>query len=69
MNCRISESLVMFFDINNSPAIFQTMMNNIFQDFIAEGIIIVYLDNILIFIQTLEEHCKTVYKVLEVLAK
>ena len=44
-------------------------MNNIFQDLIAEEIMIVYLDDILIFIQTLEEHCKTVYKVLEVLAK
>jgi len=55
--------------MNNSPVIFQTIMNNIFQDLIAEGIMIVYLDDILIFIQTLKEHCKTVYKVLEVLAK
>ena len=69
MNCRISKSLVMFFGMNNSPTIFQTIMNNIFQDLIAEEIMIVYLDDILIFIQTLEEHCKTVYKVLEVLAK
>ena len=69
MNYRISESLVMFFGMNNSPAIFQTMMNNIFQDLIAEGIMIVYLDDILIFIQTLEEYYKTIYKVLEVLAK
>ena len=59
----------MFFGMNNSLAIFQTMINNIFQDLIAEGIMIVYLDDILIFIQTLEEYCKIIYKVLEVLAK
>ena len=37
------------------------MMNNIFWDLIAEGIMIVYVDNILIFIQTLEKHYKAVH--------
>jgi len=41
-------------------------MNNIFWDLITQGIIIFYLDNILIFTQTLEEHHRVV---LEVLAK
>ena len=36
---------------------------------IAEGIMIVYLDNILIFTQTLEEHHKAVCRVLEVLTE
>jgi len=40
------EPLVMFFGMTNSPATFQTMMNNIFRDLIAEGIMVVYLDNI-----------------------
>ena len=44
-------------------------MNDIFQDLITKEIIIVYLNNIFIFTQTLEDNCKTVYKVLEVLAK
>ena len=44
-------------------------MNDIFQDFITKEIIIVYLNNIFIFTQTLEDNCKTLYKVLEVLAK
>jgi len=52
--------LVMFFGITNSPATFQTMMNNIFQDLIVEGIMIVYLDNILIFTKTEEEHAKAI---------
>jgi membrane-anchored glycerophosphoryl diester phosphodiesterase (GDPDase) len=48
----------MYFGLTNSPATFQTMMNEIFQDLITEGIISIYLDNILIFTNTLEEHCQ-----------
>jgi hypothetical protein len=48
----------MYFSLTNSPATFQTMMNEIFQDLITEGIISVYLDNILIFTNSLEEHCQ-----------
>jgi len=44
------EPLVMFFGIINNPATFQTMMNDIFQDLITKKIIVMYLDNILIFI-------------------
>jgi len=46
----------MFFEMTNSPATFQTMMNNIFQNLIAKGIMVVYLDDILIFTKTKEEH-------------
>jgi len=46
--------------MTNSPATFQTMMNDIFQDLIVEGIMIVYLDNILIFTRTEEEHTKAI---------
>ena len=49
--------------------IFQTIMNDIFQDLIVKEIIIVYLDNILIFTWTLKEYYKVVCKVLEVLVK
>ncbi|KAG5715953.1 hypothetical protein E4T56_gene20122 [Termitomyces sp. T112] len=34
----------------------KTMMNNIFWDLIAEGIVCVYLNDILIYTKTLEEH-------------
>lgn len=43
-------------------------MNDIFKNLIEE-IMIVYLDNILIFTWTLENYYKTAYKVLKVLAK
>jgi hypothetical protein len=29
----------MFFGLTNSPATFQTMMNDIFQDLISEGVV------------------------------
>jgi len=68
-NYGLFEPLVMFFGMTNSPATFQTMMNDIFRTLIAEGIIVVYLDNILIFMRTEEEHERAVQRVLEVLAE
>jgi hypothetical protein len=55
-NRGLFEPLVMYFGLTNSPAIFQTMMNEIFQDLITEGILSIYLDDILIFTNSLEEH-------------
>jgi len=57
----------MFFGMTNSPATFQTIMNNIFRNLIAEGIVVVYLDDILIFTKTEEEHMQVVRQVLQVL--
>ena len=55
--------------MTNSLATFQTMMNDIFQDLIAKGIMVVYLDDILIFTRTEEEHVKAIRQVLQVLQK
>ena len=57
----------MFFGLTNSLAMFQTMMNNIFCDMIAEGVVCVYLDDILIFTKTLSEHWTITWKVLKCL--
>jgi len=57
----------MFFGMTNSPATFQTMMNDIFRNLMAEGIVVVYLDDILIFTKTEEEHAQVVRRVLQVL--
>jgi len=43
------------------------MMNDIFWNLIAEGIMVVYLDDILIFTKTEEEHAQAVRQVLQVL--
>jgi len=55
-NCGLFEPLMMFFGMTNSPTTFQTMMNDIFRTVIAEGIVIVYLNDILIFTKTEEEY-------------
>jgi len=66
-NRGLFEPLIMFFGITNSPATFQTMMNNVFRTVIAEGIVVVYLDDILIFTKIEEEHERAVQRVLEIL--
>jgi hypothetical protein len=64
-NCGLYEPKVMFFGMTNSPATFQGLMNSIFSDLIAAGTVAVYLDDILIFTNTLEEHWKIVWEVLK----
>jgi hypothetical protein len=55
----------MYFGLTNSPATFQTMMNEIFQDLITEGVVSVYLDDIPIFTNSLEEHRRIARLVLD----
>ena len=59
-NCGLFEPLVMMFGLTNTLATFQTMMNDIFGDLIAEGKICIYLDDILIFSWDLTEHWKII---------
>ena len=68
-NCGLFEPLIMFFRMTNSPTTFQTMMNKVFRTVIAKGIVIVYLDDILIFTKTEEEYEQAVQRVLEILAE
>ena len=68
-NRGLFELLVMFFGLTNSPATFQTMMNDIFTDMILEGVVVVYLDDILIFTKDLDEHCRIIHRVLGRLAE
>jgi hypothetical protein len=64
-NRGLFEPLVMYFSLTNSPATFQMMMNKIFQDLIMEGVVSVYLDDILIFTDSLEEHRRITCLVLD----
>jgi hypothetical protein len=65
MNCGLFEPLVMYFRLTNSPAMFQMMMNKIFHDLVLQGVVCVYIDDILIFTKTLEEHRRISQLVLE----
>src|SRR6202790_3726282 len=59
-NRGLFEPLVMFFGLTDSPATFQTMMNHLFKDLVAEGVVAVYMDDILVLTKTLEQHYNVV---------
>src|SRR5229473_6978304 len=62
------EPLVMFFGLCNSPATFQTMMDSIFADLISQGLVLVYIDDILIYGgRNPKEHQNIVRQVLHIL--
>jgi hypothetical protein len=57
--------MVMFFRLCNSPATFQGMMNKIFADMILEGWLEIYMDNMLIHLETKEQDSSQTEWVLE----
>ncbi|MBW0557269.1 hypothetical protein O181_096984 [Austropuccinia psidii MF-1] len=58
------EYLVMPFGLTNSPASFQNIVNDIFSDFL-DIFVVVYLDDIVVFSSSEEEHVKDVSSVLQ----
>ena len=59
--------MVMYFGLTNSPSTLQTMMNALFFDMGA--CVMVYMDDILLYMKTEEGHDKIVLQVLEILQK
>jgi hypothetical protein len=64
-NRGLFEPQVMLFGLTNSPATFQALINTIFVDLVAAGKVAVYLDDILIYSATQEEHCDVTHEVLQ----
>ena len=62
------EYLVMPFGLTNTPATFQHLMNNIFHD-LVDIYVVVYLDNILIYLDNLDQHQEHVREALRRLCK
>jgi len=58
------EPVVMFFGLTNSPAIFQTMMNDIFRDLINKGDVTTFIDDVLVGTETEEGHDELVEEIL-----
>ncbi|MBW0491609.1 hypothetical protein O181_031324 [Austropuccinia psidii MF-1] len=60
----IYEYTRMPFGIKNEPAHFQRMMDTIFQEEILEGWMVVYIDDIIIYSETWEDHVQYIDRVL-----
>jgi len=59
------EPTVMFFGMCNLPATFQSMMNDYFTNMIAQGWVLIYIDDILIFSEKPKDHHKQTLQVLK----
>ena len=59
------ESNVMFFRMFNSPVMFQAFMEDLFGDYIAEGWLVIYMDNLLIHFSNQKTHNEHTWKVLQ----
>jgi hypothetical protein len=64
----LCEWLIMPFGLSNTPTTFMHLMNDVLHPFL-DSFVIVYLDNILIFNSTWEEHVEHMNQVLETLMK
>ena len=62
---RAYKSTVMYFGLTNSPATFQTIINDLFRDLINQGDTVTFIDDILVAIDTEEGHDKLVEEVLK----
>ncbi|GBG70434.1 hypothetical protein CBR_g6562 [Chara braunii] len=60
------EFTVMPFGLTNAPATFQSLMDKVFRNQINR-FVVVYLDNILIFSKSMEEHMRQLEKVMQIL--
>jgi hypothetical protein len=60
----LDEFLVMPFGLCNAPATFQDMINYIFRDLLDQGLV-AYIDDLLIYTATKEQHNQTVTEVLK----
>ena len=59
------EPTVMFFGLTNSPATFQAMMNKLLRDLINTGKVAVFIDDVIVGIETEEEHDELVAEVIK----
>jgi len=66
---RLFEPMVMFFGLTNSPAIFQTMMNEILRNLINAGKVASFIDNVIVETEEEKRHDEIMEKVIKRLAE
>ncbi|KAK3545138.1 hypothetical protein QTP70_001438 [Hemibagrus guttatus] len=57
------EYCVMPFGLTNAPAVFQALINGVFRDLLGRGVI-VYIDDILVYSTSMEDHIRQVREIL-----
>ena len=62
---RSFELTVMFFELTNSPATFQTMMNKLLRDLINTRKVAAFIDNVIVGTETEDGHDKIVAEVIK----
>jgi hypothetical protein len=62
------EFMVMPFGLTNAPAMFQMLINTLFAAVLRRGVL-VFMDDILVYSCTLEDHVKLLKEVFEILHK
>ena len=63
------ELMIMFFGLTNSPATFQTMMNDLLKDMIEAGNVATFSNNVIVRIETEKKHDKIVEEALKRIVK
>ena len=61
--------MVMFFGLTNSPATFQTMMNDLLRDLVVKEKVAVFIDDVIVVTETEEGYNEIVEEVLRRLEK
>ena len=59
------EPTVIFFGLTNSPATFQTMMNELLRDLINTGKVVAFIDNVIVGTEDEEEHDELVVEIIK----
>ncbi|MBW0496996.1 hypothetical protein O181_036711 [Austropuccinia psidii MF-1] len=65
----IYEYLRMPFGIKNTPSYYKRMMNTILPEELSEGWLIIYIDDIIVCLETWEDHLKRLERVLQKIAR
>ena len=66
---RSFEPTVMFFELTNSPAMFQAMMNELLQNLINTNKVVAFIDDVIVETEEEEGHDKLVAEVIKRLEK
>jgi len=65
MHIGVYKPTVIYYGLTNSSTTFQTIMNNLFCDMINQGSMATFIDNIIVAMETEEEHDEIIEKVLK----